>query len=1023
MILLRRLRVHALKHLRDADIWFPRHGSVLIEGHNESGKSTLFEAIYFALYGAPLVGEEGLASLIPHGEMRALVGLTLLAGDTELEIRRELSAGKRQKHDARLVVRRPVGQVEELHTVAAVNARILQELHGLDGSALRNSCLMEQQALDRIEALSREAREDAIARLLGLDALRRATRELQPVRANEMELEVLRARYEVAQSQSAAREASQRETDSAEHWRAAAVMSELRERDGLLAERSRVDAESTHDADRIECLQRRVEAARRAEALLARAEDAGRELARAREAGEGAAALQARLSALDRHMGDRLPAAEARVRALARLQPALVAADQHLAQLRAAARVVSEQAAAQEAAAAAQTAAEEVGREAEAAQTVAARAEAREALERWLQVAEASGPSEAQAHSDRAWAEYTAAQRRDAADHAQARVWLMLVLLAGAVALVTLLLGAASHGLWLVAAVAAVAAVLSMFLWRGAQMRLHAIAPELERVQRELQAALRDQGGNRELATMKAALSRIGMDVPPDAAAGRQLLAQLGTDQPPVAEARSRADEAAAGLEWQQSELRMAALELEHARQARLRANVPDYATSEDLEQQLSAAEVVQALVAEELAALGIAPSVEAVSAARGAAEADVQALRERDAERVRLTEEGRQSSARAAELRASCANRLASLIAESSAQDIVVQGVSAGFTDGSIEALQRAHDVLVGAVRAWLADLDAPGAQAELAALEVRREGQDARARDAQEEGARRAERIRELLAQQDVACMGNESLQALAARWPRLADADPDPDATERLRVAAERAHVDAEHARRSAAEVAARHRIDAEALATLDEEACRRAVADAERDLRRRRIAAELADEAFARIVRRVLPETEIHMRAILPELTAGRYRDVQLLHDDAHSADLRIRVWDQLAGRYVAKNLFSGGTRDQCSLALRLAFALATLPKELGAIPGFIFLDEPLSSFDAERAQALVQLLTRGTIARHFSQVFLISHSQSFDARSFSYRLQMAGGRIAETTLPRESEAQHLWAAEAAATQAP
>jgi exonuclease SbcC len=64
----------------------------------------------------------------------------------------------------------------------------------------------------------------------------------------------------------------------------------------------------------------------------------------------------------------------------------------------------------------------------------------------------------------------------------------------------------------------------------------------------------------------------------------------------------------------------------------------------------------------------------------------------------------------------------------------------------------------------------------------------------------------------------------------------------------------------------------------------------------------------------------------------------------------------------------KNLFSGGTRDQCSLALRLAFALATLPQELGVAPGFIFLDEPLSAFDSQRAQALVELITTGTIAQ-------------------------------------------------------
>src|SRR5690348_18171775 len=105
MILLRHLRIDAFKHLRNIDLWFPRQGSVLIEGHNESGKSTLFEAIYFALYGKALVGEElgapSLEALVPHGESHARVQLTILAGLTELEISRTLvSKSQRVAHDA-----------------------------------------------------------------------------------------------------------------------------------------------------------------------------------------------------------------------------------------------------------------------------------------------------------------------------------------------------------------------------------------------------------------------------------------------------------------------------------------------------------------------------------------------------------------------------------------------------------------------------------------------------------------------------------------------------------------------------------------------------------------------------------------------------------------------------------------------------------------------------------------------------------------------------------------------------------
>ena len=122
-----------------------------------------------------------------------------------------------------------------------------------------------------------------------------------------------------------------------------------------------------------------------------------------------------------------------------------------------------------------------------------------------------------------------------------------------------------------------------------------------------------------------------------------------------------------------------------------------------------------------------------------------------------------------------------------------------------------------------------------------------------------------------------------------------------------------------------------------------------------------------------------------------------------------------MWDQSAGRYVAKNLFSGGTRDQCSLALRLAFALATLPQELGVAPGFIFLDEPLSAFDAERAEALVALLTVGTIANHFHQVVLISHHHAFDRAAFQYHVHLEAGQVVESNLPQqEVEAGHAQA---------
>lgn len=94
---------------------------------------------------------------------------------------------------------------------------------------------------------------------------------------------------------------------------------------------------------------------------------------------------------------------------------------------------------------------------------------------------------------------------------------------------------------------------------------------------------------------------------------------------------------------------------------------------------------------------------------------------------------------------------------------------------------------------------------------------------------------------------------------------------------------------------------------------------------------------------------------------------------------------------------------GSAKDQISLALRLGFALATLPTGKTSRPNWLFLDEPLSSFDKERTLNLVHLLTKGILRKKFDQIFLISHSEAFDANLFDFHLKMENGAIAHSTL--------------------
>jgi len=307
-------------------------------------------------------------------------------------------------------------------------------------------------------------------------------------------------------------------------------------------------------------------------------------------------------------------------------------------------------------------------------------------------------------------------------------------------------------------------------------------------------------------------------------------------------------------------------------------------------------------------------------------------------------------------------------------------------------EAAQGRIRELAAALRDRLVALDAPAARRELDAV-ARAQGQvQAEIAHAEQALAAASTRLATRLA--EVGLSVEASPAELRAALPALADpALPDVESLERERdtllteLGALRAQVAALEQEFHLAGVA------------LDLAACEAAYQEAVHQRDVKQYTSRIVALARSNLVGRVLPSTEHNLRLLLPQLTAQRYHDAQL------AEDYQLTVWDAEAGRFVAKELFSGGTKDQFSLALRLAFALATLPQERGTVPGFLFLDEPLSAFDLPRTEALIALLTEGYIARSFAQIFLISHSRAFDPGRFTHYLRLHEGTIAETTLTR------------------
>jgi len=151
--------------------------------------------------------------------------------------------------------------------------------------------------------------------------------------------------------------------------------------------------------------------------------------------------------------------------------------------------------------------------------------------------------------------------------------------------------------------------------------------------------------------------------------------------------------------------------------------------------------------------------------------------------------------------------------------------------------------------------------------------------------------------------------------------------------------------------------------------------------------------LLDTTREDIMAGVKQDVEKNMMQFLPTLTDNRYNMARI-----DETNYRIEVYDRDARTWRGKGVFSGATQDQFSLALRLAFAISTIPSSRGARPGFIFLDEPLSGFDSQRRNGFMQLL-REDLSKYFAQIIVISHLEAL-AEDFQNTLTLDSGRIIE-----------------------
>ena len=156
------------RHRRSVIDVDPSSRLILIEGGNGAGKSTVVEAILWALYGEGRDGRSNLDALIRRGgeDEGMQVALTFTRGERTYVATR----GRRRGHstatltlDGALVAALPSAVTAEVTT-----------LLGVDAAGFRLATYAQQKELDALASLQPARRGQMLSRLLGVDAVAQA---------------------------------------------------------------------------------------------------------------------------------------------------------------------------------------------------------------------------------------------------------------------------------------------------------------------------------------------------------------------------------------------------------------------------------------------------------------------------------------------------------------------------------------------------------------------------------------------------------------------------------------------------------------------------------------------------------------------------------------------------------------------------------------------------------------------------------------------------------------------------------
>ncbi|MBA3724965.1 MAG: SMC family ATPase [Armatimonadetes bacterium] len=164
-MLLRRIRLANFRQYRSAEIVFS-DGITAIVGQNGSGKTTILEAIAWALYGENRDVKESLQHLWADDNEPVSVTLEFSIGNRDYAVERNFKSACLSELDD--------GEVKTIATGLLTVGKEVCKLLRLNYQQFKNSFCAEQKELEFLKFQNPTQKQQQVAKMLGFDDLRRA---------------------------------------------------------------------------------------------------------------------------------------------------------------------------------------------------------------------------------------------------------------------------------------------------------------------------------------------------------------------------------------------------------------------------------------------------------------------------------------------------------------------------------------------------------------------------------------------------------------------------------------------------------------------------------------------------------------------------------------------------------------------------------------------------------------------------------------------------------------------------------